>query len=116
VKEMNLLASRHFAFEGRCFVLASGGIQQATDLPHELEPIETLRAHPKTFLLRGGSVIIGPDGTVLAGPIVDEETILTAEIDLSTITKESLTLDVTGHYARPDIFDLRLRPAKPTER
>jgi hypothetical protein len=41
---------------------------------------------------------------------------LTAEIDLSTITKESLTLDVTGHYARPDIFDLRLRPAKPTER
>jgi predicted amidohydrolase len=61
-------------------------------------------------------VIIGPDGTVLAGPIVDEETILTAEIDLSTITKESLTLDVTGHYARPDIFDLRLRPAEPTER
>jgi len=116
VKEMNLLASRHFAFEGRCFVLASGGIQQAKDLPHELEPIEILRAHPNTFLLRGGSVIIGPDGTVLAGPIVDEETILTAEIDLSTITKESLTLDVTGHYARPDIFDLRLRPAKPTER
>jgi nitrilase len=49
----------------------------------------------------------------LAGPILDEETILIAEIDFSAITRENLTLDVTGHYARPDIFDVRLKPAKP---
>ena len=115
VKEMNLVASRHYAFEGRCFVLACGGILSARDLPRELEPVEPLRSQPDTLLLRGGSAIIGPDGTILAGPVLDEETTLIAEIDLSAITKESLTLDVTGHYARPDIFDLCLRPSRPVE-
>jgi predicted amidohydrolase len=110
---MNLLASRHYAFEGRCFVVACGGILRARDLPQELEPLEVLRSQPDALILRGGSAIIGPDGMVLAGPIFDEETILMAEIDFSTITKESLTLDVTGHYARPDLFDLQLKRAKP---
>jgi len=113
VKEMNLVASRHYAFEGRCFVIACGGILRARDLPEELEPLEILRAQPDAFVLNGGSAIIGPDGKILAGPIFDEETILIAEIDFSEITRESLTLDVTGHYARPDVFDLRLRSAKP---
>jgi nitrilase len=112
VKEMNLVASRHYAFEGRCFVLACGGILQARDLPQELEPLESLRMQPDALVLRGGSAIIGPDGKVLAGPIFDEETILTVDLDFSAITRETLTLDVTGHYARPDIFDLRLVSAK----
>ncbi len=112
VKEMNQVASRHYAFEGRCFVVACGGILRARDLPQELEPLESLRSQPDAFVLRGGSVIVGPDGKVLAGPIFDEETILIAELDFSSVTKESLTLDVTGHYARPDVFDLRLKSAK----
>jgi nitrilase len=116
VKEMNLVASRHYAFEGRCFVMACGGILRARDLPQELEPLESLRSQPDAFVLRGGSAIIGPDGMILAGPISDEETILVADLDFSTITRESLTLDVTGHYARPDIFDVRLKPARPTGR
>jgi nitrilase len=112
VKEMNLVASRHYAFEGRCFVVACGGILRARDLPQELEPMESLRAQPDVLVLRGGSAIIGPDGKILAGPIFDEETILAADLDFSAITRESLTLDVTGHYARPDVFDLRLKSAK----
>jgi nitrilase len=115
VKEINLVASRHYAFEGRCFVVACGGILRAKDLPRELEPLESLRSNPDAFVLRGGSAIIGPNGKILAGPILDEETILIAEIDFSAITRESLTLDVTGHYARPDLFDLRLKPAKPVD-
>jgi len=113
VKEMNQVASRHYAFEGRCFVVACGGILRTRDLPQELEPLESLRSRPDAFVLGGGSVIVGPDGEVLAGPIFDEETILIAELDFTSITKESLTLDVTGHYARPDIFDLRLKSGKP---
>jgi nitrilase len=113
VKEMNLVASRHYAFEGRCFVVACGGILRARDLPQELEPLESFGSQPDTFVLKGGSAIIGPDGKILSGPVFDEETILIAEIDFSEITKESLTLDVTGHYARPDVFDLQLKPAKP---
>jgi predicted amidohydrolase len=109
VKEMNLVASRHYAFEGRCFVIASGAIMAARELPAELEPIESLRQNPDKLALNGGSAIIAPDGSLLAGPAFKEETILTADLDLSHIARESLTLDVTGHYSRPDIFDVKLK-------
>jgi nitrilase len=115
VKEMNLVVSRHYAFEGRCFVLACGGILRARDLPQELEPVEVLRTQPDTLILRGGSAIVGPGGGILAGPVLDEETILIADIDVSAITKESLTLDVTGHYSRPDIFEFHLKTPKSVE-
>lgn len=101
LKEMNLVASRYYAFEGHCFVVAAGAIMPARDLPAELEPTPDLRGNPDTLVLRGGSVIIGPDGALLAGPAFDEETIPTAEIDLARITEEHMTLDVTGHYAAP---------------
>ncbi|OWP61848.1 hypothetical protein CDA63_17340 [Hymenobacter amundsenii] len=74
------------------------------DLPPELKPLPELQADPDALLLRGGSALIGPDGTILAGTIFDEEIILTAGIDLGRIREEQLTLDVTGHYARPDII------------
>ena len=109
VKEMNLVAGRHYTFEGRCFVIACGGILRAGDLPRELELLPSLQNKPEELVLRGGSAIIGPDGSVLAGPVPDEETILLCDVDLSDIARESLTLDVTAHYARPDIFDVHLK-------
>lgn len=108
VKEMNLIASRHYAFEGRCFVIACGAIMRASELPDELELIEALKQESDTFVLNGGSAIIAPDGSLLAGPVFNEEVILTAEIDLSRIAEENLALDVTGHYSRPDIFDFKM--------
>lgn len=107
VKEMNLVASRHYAFEGRCFVIACGAVMRADELPDELEPIDSLE--PDSFVLNGGSAIIAPDGSLLAGPVFDEETILTADLDLCRIAEESLALDVTGHYSRPDVFDFKLK-------
>jgi nitrilase len=104
VKEMNLVASRHYAFEGRCFVVACGAIMRARELPLELEPVEELKRDPDKMILNGGSSIIGPDGSVLAGPVFDEETLLIADLDLSRIAEESMALDVSGHYSRPDIF------------
>lgn len=102
VKEMNLVASRHYAFEGRCHVVACGAVMARADLPDELE------VHPDTPdpVLRGGSAILGPDGAILAGPVFDEETILFADLDLDRPAAEHMTLDVTGHYARPDILRL----------
>ena len=108
VKEMNLVASRHYAFEGRCFVIACGAIMKSSELPPELERIEALN-NPDSPVLNGGSAIIAPDGSLLAGPIFGEETILTADLDLSRIAEESLALDVTGHYYRPDLFEVKLR-------
>jgi nitrilase len=109
VKEMNLVASRHYAFEGRCFVVACGAVMRARELPAELEPIQSLKDDPDALVLRGGSAILAPDGAMLAGPVYDEETILIADLDLSRIAEESLALDVTGHYSRPDLFDLKLK-------
>ncbi len=72
--------------------------------PAELEPTPELAADPERLVLSGGSAIIGPDGDYLAGPVFDEETLLVADLDLEAIDRESMTLDVTGHYARDDVF------------
>jgi nitrilase len=107
VKEMALVASRHYAFEGRCFVLAAGGLLRAADLPPELEPHPDLvPPDPDGWVLRGGSAIIAPDGALLAGPVYDEATILYADLDLGRVAAESMALDVAGHYSRPDVLRL----------
>ncbi len=107
VHEMHQIASRHYAFEGRCFVLAVGLILRSGDLP--LQPIANLHDKPDELVLRGGSCIIAPDGRYVVEPVFDEETIITAQLDLRVIDKEKMTLDVSGHYHRPDIFEFKLR-------
>lgn len=109
VHEMHQVASRHYAFEARCFVLAAGLIMRARDLPSELASPAELREQPDALLLRGGSCIVAPNGRYIAGPVFDEETILTAALDPAEIDREKMTLDVAGHYHRPDVFELRLR-------
>lgn len=109
VIETHQIASRHYAFEGRCFVLAAGTLTRVRDLPERLELTPELKDQPDRLLLRGGSAIYGPDGTALVGPLMDEATILIEDLDLERIVQEQMTLDTTGHYARPDIFDFKLR-------
>ena len=109
VHEMHQIASRHYAFEARCFVLAAGSIMRGKDLPNQLRTTPELMANPDAFVLRGGSAIIGPDGKYVVEPVYEEECIITAELDLEAIDREKMTLDVSGHYSRPDIFDLRIR-------
>lgn len=109
VHEMHQIASRHYAFEGRCFVLASGLIAAVEDLPPQLSLPPELASQPDQLLQRGGSAIIGPDGQYIAGPVYDEETILVAELDFTAIDKEKMTLDVTGHYFRPDLLGFQVK-------
>lgn len=106
VKEMNQVACRQYAFEGRCFVLATGSLLRARGLPAGLEPHPDLVASADQLVVRGGSAIIAPDGAYLAGPVYDEPAILTAELDLDRVREESMNLDVAGHYSRPDCFRL----------
>ncbi len=109
VHEMHQVASRHYAFEGRCFVLAAGALMRASALPKELEPHPDRVTDPDQWLLHGGSAIIGPDGAYLVGPIHDEPSLLVADLDYVRSREESMTLDVTGHYHRPELFDFRVR-------
>lgn len=109
VHEMHQIASRHYAFEARCFVLTAGMVMRVKDLPADLRAKPDLSGDPDAFLLRGGSAIIGPDGKYVLEPVYEQEAIMTAELDLNAVDRERMTLDVSGHYSRPDIFDFRLR-------
>jgi nitrilase len=107
--EVHQLASRHYAFEGRCYVLCVGSYMTTADLPADFELAEAMGASGGggvAELIPGGSGIIGPDGTWIAGPVVGEETILYGEIDLGRIAEEQQALDTAGHYNRPDVFSL----------
>lgn len=107
--EMHQIASRQYAFEGRCFVLVIGLLMRVSDLPDELaRPVE-LADKPEELILRGGSSVIVPDGSYVVEPVFDEERIIIATLDLSIIDREKMTLDVTGHYSRPDVFEFKLR-------
>ncbi len=111
VHEMHQVASRQYAFEGRCWVLASGALMRASALPPELEPHPERVTHPDQWVLRGGSAIIGPDGAYVAGPVYDEPAIVIADLDLRRSTAERMTLDVSGHYHRAEMFDFRPLPS-----
>lgn len=108
--EMLQIASRHYAFEGRCFVIAAGSLMRARNLPPDLEPHPDRVTSPEQFVMRGGSAIIGPDGQYVAGPVYDESTILTAELSLDQVREGKMSLDVAGHYARRDCFDFGVNP------
>jgi len=97
---------RHVALEGRCFVLSASQYLRRDDLPASLHPVQG--DDPQTVLIGGGSTIISPLGEVLAGPLRDGEGILTAELDLGDIARGRFDFDVTGHYARPDVFTLHV--------
>jgi nitrilase len=105
---------RHIACEGRCFVLGCNQFVTKDMYPPDLPGVEDLADQPD-ILCRGGSAIISPLGEVLAGPIYDQEGILYAELDLGEVAQGKLDFDVTGHYARPDVFELTVNesPAAP---
>ena len=95
---------QHIALEGRCFVLTACQYLRRGAFPENYEC--SLGNDPETVLMRGGSAIINPLGKVLAGPNFTCETILTADLDLNDIGRGKFDFDVTGHYSRPDVFQL----------
>ncbi|MCB0634221.1 MAG: carbon-nitrogen hydrolase family protein [Saprospiraceae bacterium] len=97
-----LPSMQHIACEGRCFVLTCNQFVNKTMYPADYQSeIEGL----SDIVSRGGSAIVDPLGTVIAGPIWDQERIVAADIDLKAIAKGKFDFDVTGHYARPDVFN-----------
>jgi nitrilase len=112
VAESHVLASRHYAFEGRCYVVCAGSYLTAGDLPEDFEAADALPAlgsgTEDGVLLPGGSGLIGPDGTWVAGPLENQAGIVSGEVDLDRIAEEQLAFDAAGHYNRPDVFDVRI--------
>lgn len=98
---------RHIACEGRTFVLSACQYLDAGHLPSDY-PVDP---QDSSTYICGGSVIVGPLGDVLAGPLRDREGILVADIDPQDVVRAKFDLDVAGHYGRPDIFALHVDTA-----
>lgn len=96
---------KHIALEGRCFVL--GCNQYYTKSLYPEKYAEAVATEPEN-LCPGGSIIVSPLGKVLAGPFFGKAGTLIAELDLEDISRSKLDFDVIGHYARPDIFELKV--------
>jgi nitrilase len=96
---------RHIALEGRCFVLGCNQFVRRDMYPDDLEIADELDGWPET-LSAGGSAIYGPLGETLAPPLWNEAGVLYADLDMSAVARGKFDFDVTGHYARPDVFRL----------
>jgi len=96
----------HIARESRCFVIAPSHFQRARSYPDDFPLARLLEG--VDVIGRGGSAILAPDGSYLAGPLWDEEGVLYAELDPARLDGERQRFDPTGHYHRPDVFRLDL--------
>jgi predicted amidohydrolase len=118
VKELHHIASRHYAFEGQCFVLAAGSVLSKAEILEgyrsldvesaAAEILESIPGDTDSLVMRGGSAVIGPDAAYVAGPVYDEACIVYADLNLDLIAEGHLTMDSDGHYARPDVFRLEV--------
>jgi len=97
---------RHIAVEGRCFVLGANQYATRADYPANYESI--FGHDPATIVTRGASCIVDPYGELLAGPHVDGETILYADLDLRDTVRGKFDLDVVGHYSRHEVFEMNV--------
>ncbi len=98
---------RHIATEGRCYVLGCNQFVTRADYPQDL-PGEEVSRHPE-ILSRGGSLIVDPLGEVIAGPLWDKAGILYAKLSASKLKQAKMDFDPVGHYARDDVFELKIR-------
>ncbi|HEU5297353.1 MAG TPA: carbon-nitrogen hydrolase family protein [Burkholderiaceae bacterium] len=106
--ERTLATMQHVAREGGCWVVCCGSALQARDLPDDLPGRGDLFRDADEWINAGDSVVVAPGGKVVAGPLHDQRGILYADLDLERIGAARRSLDVSGHYARPDLFQLRV--------
>jgi nitrilase len=96
---------QHIAKEGRVFVIGVAPLLRGSDVPDHV-PGRKLWGGEDDWMSRGLSTIVGPEGQILAGPLVEQEGILYAEIDVSKARSTRFQFDPVGHYSRPDVFQL----------
>jgi len=99
---------RHIAKESRCLVIGCGMPMRKADIAEHFTFRDTYLGAVEDWINPGGSVIVNPDGKILAGPAEREEALLIAEIDPDDLVGPRWQLDIAGHYSRPDVFELRV--------
>jgi len=100
----------HIARESRAFVISPSHFQRGSSYPDDFPLRDEIAGLDP--LGRGGSAILAPDGSYLAGPLYDEEAILYADLDPQRLAEERQRFDAAGHYHRPDVLELTVRPLR----
>ena len=103
-----LASMRHIAAEGRCWVLGNGTAMRGKDIPADFPHRAQIFPDLESWYNPGDSVIVSPQGTIVAGPLHEKHGILYADCDPAAAVAGKRTLDVAGHYGRPDIFTLEV--------
>ena len=102
-----LASMNHIAREGGCWVLSTATAMQGCDIPDSFPERDTL-FDPDSWINPGDACVIKPFGGTVAGPLHQKQGILYAEIDTAAAREARKSLDVAGHYGRPDIFQLKI--------
>ena len=97
---------RHIAKEGRVYVVGCSIAMRKEDIPDRFEFKAGHYSEADEWINKGDSAVVGPDGKFIAGPLNAEKGILYAELDPRQMRGPKWNLDVAGHYARPDVFQL----------
>jgi nitrilase len=100
---------RHIAKEGRCYVLGITSCLRGSDVPAGVPGRDDIYGGDDDWMSRGNTVIVDPNGAVLAGPISETAGILYAEVDATKARASRRHFDVVGHYSRPDVFQFSVR-------
>lgn len=99
---------RFIAIEGRVWSLAANGLLSLDDVPRDFPLYDVLTETCPAVIRSGGSAVGAPDGSWLVEPVTDEERLVVADIELGAVRRARQTLDPSGHYSRPDVFDVRV--------
>lgn len=108
-RETWLSLMRTIALEGRCFVLSANQYFTRSQCPDDYNPVQG--DDPSTVLINGGSCIISPLGDVLCEPVFGRDALVVAELDLADVARGKFDFDASGHYGRPDVFELQVNHA-----
>ncbi|MDH5455750.1 MAG: carbon-nitrogen hydrolase family protein, partial [Gammaproteobacteria bacterium] len=98
--------TRFIARESRSYVVSVSGLMRRSDIDASLPHADLLLATADDIMANGGSCAAGPDGEWLLEPIADTECLSIVEIDHAKVLQERHSLDVAGHYSRPDVTRL----------
>ena len=100
---------RHIAAEGRCWVLGNGCAMRGKDIPKDFPQRSKLFPDLESWYNPGDSVVVDPRGNIVAGPLHEQHGIVYADCDPAVSSAAKRTLDVAGHYGRPDLFRLEVK-------
>lgn len=111
-----LATLRHIAKEAGCWVIGTATALQGSDIPADFPERDKLFT-PDEWINDGDAAVVKPMGAVAAGPLKREKAILYADIDREAARRARRSLDVCGHYSRPDIFSFSVnrRPQTPVQ-